>query len=108
MFGRFLRESGLDELPQLVNILRGDMSFVGPRPYMKMQYLLLSDNDKSRNLLKPGLVGLPEVRGRNALTWDHRLCLDRWYTKNISLKVDMFIVIKAIPTVLLRRGVYNK
>jgi lipopolysaccharide/colanic/teichoic acid biosynthesis glycosyltransferase len=106
--GRPLREFGLDELPQLFNILRGDMSLVGPRPYMPIHTAMLPDWARRRLDMRPGLVGLTEVSGRNALPWARRLELDAYYVDHWSLWLDFIILARAVPVVLFRRGVYTR
>ncbi len=104
-FGKILRSLSIDELPQLVNILRGDMSFVGPRPLL-MEYLLLySREQKRRHNVRPGLTGLAQIEGRNQVRWERRLALDVVYADNHSLAMDVGIVLKSVGLVLTRRGV---
>ena len=90
-FGRFLRASSLDELPELWNVLKGDMSLVGPRPLL-MQYLpLYSPEQARRHDVRPGLTGWAQVNGRNALNWSEKLALDTWYVDNRSYRLDLKI-----------------
>lgn len=104
-FGKILRSLSIDELPQLVNILRGDMSFVGPRPLL-MEYLpLYSREQKRRHNVRPGLTGLAQVEGRNQVLWERRLALDVVYADNHSLAMDIGIVLKSVGLVLTRQGV---
>ena len=104
-FGKILRSLSIDELPQLVNILRGDMSFVGPRPLL-MEYLpLYSSGQKRRHNVRPGLTGLAQVEGRNQVPWEQRLALDVVYADSQSLSMDIGIVLKSVVLVLTRRGV---
>ena len=94
--GRFLRETSLDELPQLINVLRGDMSLVGPRPLL-MRYLpRYSPRQRLRMWAKPGITGWAQVHGRNALNWDSRLELDAWYVENASLLLDIEILARTV------------
>lgn len=103
--GRFLRNSSLDELPELWNILKGDMSFVGPRPLL-MEYLPLYSPDQSRrHNVRPGLTGHAQVNGRNALTWAEKFALDIWYVDNRSLVLDMRILLQTAWKVLKRDGI---
>ena len=104
-FGRFLRASSLDELPQLWNVLRGDMSLVGPRPLL-MQYLpLYSAEQARRHEVRPGLTGWSQVNGRNALGWDEKFDLDVWYVDNRSFALDLKILLKTALQLLRPRGV---
>jgi lipopolysaccharide/colanic/teichoic acid biosynthesis glycosyltransferase len=103
--GRFLRKLSLDELPQLWNVVRGDMSLVGPRPLLA-QYLTLYDPRQStRHNVRPGLTGLAQVNGRNTLTWAERLELDAQYVETCSFRSDFSIVLKSLVVVSLGRGV---
>jgi len=103
--GRFLRKFSLDELPQLWNVVRGDMSLVGPRPLLA-QYLELYDSRQStRHNVRPGLTGLAQVNGRNTLTWVERLELDAQYVETCSFRSDFSIVLKSLVVVSLGRGV---
>lgn len=104
-FGKFLRSTSLDELPELINILKGDMSFIGPRPLL-VQYLpLYNEHQKHRHDVRPGLTGLAQVNGRNLLSWEERFDFDVEYVNNISLKKDLEIIFKTISLVLKREGV---
>ncbi len=98
--GRFLRRSSLDELPELVNVLRGHMSLVGPRPLL-MQYVSRYSPHQARRMeVKPGLTGLAQVEGRNALTWEERFDLDVWYVDHWSLGLDLNILARTLGSVL--------
>ena len=104
-FGKKLRASSLDELPELYNILKGDMSFVGPRPLM-VQYLpLYNEEQRKRHDVRPGLTGLAQVKGRNAISWQERFRYDTDYVKDIRLKGDMKILAETVKTVLCREGI---
>lgn len=104
-FGRRLRATSLDELPELVNVLRGDMSLVGPRPLL-VQYLpLYSDAHRRRHRVRPGITGLAQVSGRNALSWPERFDLDVQYVENASLGLDLRLLAKTLRAVLDRRGI---
>ena len=99
-FGALLRKTSLDELPELFNILLGDMSIVGPRP-LSIYYLpFFSSKERTRQRVRPGLTGLAQINGRNNLQWDERLKFDFKYVKNVSLKNDLTIIIKTIQKVL--------
>lgn len=104
-FGRWLRLTSLDELPELWNVLRGDMSLVGPRPLL-MEYLpLYSPRQARRHEVRPGITGWAQVNGRNALSWEERLEMDVWYVDHRSLALDTKIVWLTVWTVLTRHGV---
>ena len=104
-FGRFLRKSSLDELPELWNIFKGDMSIVGPRPLL-MRYLpYYTEAEQKRHNVRPGLTGLAQVNGRNMLNWDDRLALDTYYAENQSLLLDAKIILKTILVVLNKKDI---
>ncbi len=98
-FGRFLRRTSIDELPQLVNILRGDMSFVGPRPQIAEFLPHYTDDEKLRHTVRPGLTGLAQVKGRNSLPWKKRFELDAEYVGSISFFLDVKIVFLTLFTI---------
>lgn len=103
--GRFLRASSLDELPQLWNVIKGQMSIVGPRPLL-IEYLPLYNKDqKRRHDVKPGITGLAQVNGRNALNWEERFALDLWYVDHQSFYLDIKIIILTLKKVLMREGI---
>lgn len=104
-FGKKLRASSLDELPEIFNIIIGDMSIVGPRPLMVKYLPLYSEKQKRRHDVRPGLTGLAQISGRNAITWTERFNKDIEYVDNISLKLDMYIFFKTIYYVLKREGI---
>lgn len=103
--GAFLRRTSLDELPQLFNILKGDMSFVGPRPMIPSQVAKISEYQKTRHRMRPGVTGLAQVNGRNDLTWDKKLEYDMQYVEHFSLAMDISIFIKTVRVVLLHEGI---
>lgn len=104
-FGRFLRSSSLDELPELWNVIKGDMSLVGPRPLL-MEYLPLYDEEQiRRHEARPGVTGWAQVNGRNALSWEEKFKLDLWYVDNQSLWLDIKIIFLTIKKVLVRDGI---
>ncbi len=104
-FGRLLRSTSLDELPELWNVLKGDMSLVGPRPLL-LEYLpLYSSEQAKRHDVRPGITGWAQVNGRNALSWDEKFALDVWYVDNRSFALDLRIMILTIGSVLRRSGV---
>ena len=103
--GSFLRQTSIDELPQLINILRGDMSFVGPRPLL-MQYLSLYSREQARRHdVKPGFSGWAQINGRNSLTWEQKFRLDVWYVDHQSLRLDLRIVLITMLKVFRREGI---
>lgn len=103
--GRFLRSSSLDELPELWNVLKGDMSLVGPRPLL-MEYLpLYSPEQARRHEVRPGVTGWAQVNGRNAISWDKKFALDVWYVDNRSLWLDAKIILLTIWKVIKREGI---
>jgi sugar transferase EpsL len=105
LLGRFLRRSSLDELPELFNVLRGDMSLVGPRPLL-MKYLpYYTEREQLRHTIRPGLSGWAQIHGRNRLPWDERLAMDVWYVENWSLALDLRILLLTLWKVLRRDGV---
>jgi lipopolysaccharide/colanic/teichoic acid biosynthesis glycosyltransferase len=104
-FGRFLRATSLDELPTFVNVLKGDMSLVGPRPLL-MQYLeLYSEEQMRRHEVPPGITGWAQVNGRNALTWEEKFAHDVWYVDNWSLGLDLRILLQTASKVVAREGI---
>jgi lipopolysaccharide/colanic/teichoic acid biosynthesis glycosyltransferase len=106
-FGKFLRKTSLDELPQLFNIFKGDISFIGPRPLL-MEYLLLyNDFQKMRHLVKPGMTGWAQVNGRNTIIWERKFEYDVYYVNHISLLLDILILIKTFINVIKGTGIYN-
>ncbi len=103
--GQFLRSTSLDELPQVINVLKGDMSLVGPRPLL-MQYLhRYSTAQARRHEVKPGITGWAQVNGRNALSWEEKLAMDVWYVDHQSLWLDLKILARTVGWVVRRRGV---
>lgn len=103
--GRFLRSSSLDELPELWNVLKGDMSLVGPRPLL-MEYLpLYSPEQARRHEVRPGVTGWAQVNGRNAISWHEKFALDVWYVENRSLWLDLKIIWLTVRKVLKRDGI---
>ena len=107
-FGKFLRATSIDESPALWNVLRGDMSLVGPRPLL-MQYLPLYSREQARrHEVRPGITGWAQVNGRNALNWEEKFKLDVWYVDHQSLALDVSILAKTFVTVFFRRGISNE
>lgn len=107
-FGQWLRSTSLDELPELWNVLKGDMSLVGPRPLL-MQYLdLYTPEQMRRHEVKPGITGWAQVNGRNALTWEEKFALDVWYVDNLSFWIDLKILWLTVLKTLRREGINQK
>ena len=104
-FGRFLRASSLDELPQLWNVLRGEMSLVGPRPLLVRYLPLYSAHQARRHDVRPGLTGWTQVKGRNALSWEEKLDLDVWYVDNGTFLLDLRIIILTAIRLVKPRGI---
>lgn len=103
--GQFIRKSSIDELPQLINVLKGDISLVGPRPLL-MEYLpLYNDEQKKRHNVKPGITGWAQINGRNAISWEAKFKLDIWYVENQSFKLDMYIIYKTIVNILQKKDI---
>lgn len=106
--GRILRKWSIDELPQLINVLRGEMSLVGPRPVFRYQVEKYNDFQRKRLLVKPGITGWALIHGRNLLSWEERIKYDVWYVENWSLFLDLKILLKTIKIVLLKEGLYGE
>jgi lipopolysaccharide/colanic/teichoic acid biosynthesis glycosyltransferase len=106
--GRWLRRWGVDELPQLWNVLRGDMSLVGPRPTLPQQVTRYGAFERQRLAVRPGLTGWAQVHGRNAIPWPERIDLDVWYVHHHSLWLDLHILLRTPRAVLLGTGVYGR
>ena len=104
-FGKILRSTSLDELPELVNILKGDMSIVGPRPLLVEYLPLYNEEQKRRHEVRPGLTGLAQVSGRNSLSWEEKFKDDVYYVDHISLWKDIKIILKTVGKVLKREGI---
>lgn len=104
-YGRFLRMTSLDELPELINIIKGDMALVGPRPLLVKYLPLYNAEQRHRHDVRPGLTGYAQVHGRNAITWEEKFNMDVWYTENVKLKVDAMIFFATIKTVLKHEGI---
>ncbi|SOB93567.1 lipopolysaccharide/colanic/teichoic acid biosynthesis glycosyltransferase [Ureibacillus xyleni] len=106
-FGRFLRSTSLDELPQLFNVLKGEMSIIGPRPLLVHYLKLYNEHQKRRHEVRPGLTGLAQVKGRNYLTWEEKFNLDVEYVDNISLLNDIKILVLTLKKVIKREDIYE-
>ena len=107
-YGKLLRSTSLDELPELWNILKGDMSIVGPRPLLVKYLPLYSKEQRHRHDVRPGLTGLAQVNGRNAITWEEKFSLDVTYVKNITLSGDIKILFDTVKAVLKRDGISSE
>ena len=105
--GRLMRASQLDELPQLVNVLRGDMSIIGPRPTVPVQVDRYTERQRGRLAVKPGITGWAQVNGRTELSWDERIELDLWYIEHRSLRLDLEIMWRTVRMVLGGHGLYR-
>lgn len=103
--GKIMRKTSIDELPQLFNILKGDMSIVGPRPLLKITIDQMSEIQKERLSVRPGITGWAQVNGRNELTMKERVDKDLWYIKNQNMNLDMKIIIKTVKIILFREGI---
>ena len=107
-YGRFLRRTSLDELPELLNILKGDMSIVGPRPLM-VQYLpLYNSEQRHRHDVRPGLTGLAQINGRNSITWSQKFAYDMEYVRNVTFLIDIKILFLTIKAVFSQDGISSK
>lgn len=104
-FGRFLRASSLDELPELWNVMKGEMSLVGPRPLLMEYVPLYSATQRRRHDVRPGITGWSQVNGRNALSWDEKFAYDLWYVDNASMLLDLKILVLTIASILRREGI---
>ncbi len=107
-YGRFLRSTSLDELPELFNILKGDMSIIGPRPLLVKYLPRYSEEQHHRHDVRPGLTGYAQAHGRNAVSWDEKFEMDVWYTKNVTFRTDMGIFFDTIMAVLKREGISSE
>ena len=103
--GLFIRKTSLDEIPQLINVLKGDMSLVGPRPLLVQYLQLYTTEQKRRHLVKPGITGWAQVNGRNSISWEEKFKLDVWYVDNISFLFDMKIIFLTIKKVFVKEGI---
>ena len=103
--GRFVRKTSIDELPQLINVLKGDMSLIGPRPLL-LEYLpYYTEHERLRHTVRPGITGWAQVNGRNAVKWDDRLEMDAYYVEHFSLGMDLKIIFKTIKNVLISKDI---
>ncbi len=107
-YGKFIRSTSLDELPELFNILKGDMSIVGPRPLLVKYIPLYSEAQRRRHDVRPGLTGLAQVNGRNALTWEEKFALDVQYVDNVTFWDDVKIIVQTVGTVFGKKGITSE
>lgn len=107
-YGKFLRSTSLDELPELFNIIKGDMSIVGPRPLLVKYLPLYNETQKRRHDVRPGLTGYAQVNGRNAISWEERFNLDVEYVDSVSFKMDIKIVLATVKAVVVREGISSQ
>ncbi len=103
--GKFIRSTSLDEIPQLINVMKGDMSLIGPRPLLPEYLPLYNNEQKRRHKVKPGITGYAQVNGRNAISWEEKFKLDVWYVDNINFLIDFNIIFNTIKKVLIREGI---
>lgn len=103
--GSIIRKTSIDELPQLINVLKGDMSLIGPRPLLPEYLPLYTDKQKKRHLVKPGITGWAQVNGRNMISWEEKFEYDIWYAKSISFWLDLKILLKTIIKVFRSEGI---
>jgi len=106
--GRFVRKTSLDEIPQLLNVLKGDMSLIGPRPLLVRYLPLYNEEQKKRHLVKPGITGWAQVNGRNAISWEDKFKYDVFYVDNISFKLDVKIFFMTIKKVIISDGISSE
>jgi lipopolysaccharide/colanic/teichoic acid biosynthesis glycosyltransferase len=106
-FGRSLRRWSVDELPQLWNVVRGDMSLVGPRPLLVRYLPFYTDRERLRHAMRPGITGWAQLHGRNEVPWDRRLALDVWYVEHWNLWLDLWILLRTVGATVSRRGVVD-
>jgi len=103
--GKFVRKTSIDEIPQLINVLKGDMSLIGPRPLLPQYLPLYSERQRKRHDVKPGITGWAQVNGRNAISWTKKFEYDVWYVENLSFGLDVKIIIKTIKKVVISEGI---
>ena len=103
--GSFVRSTSIDELPQLINVLKGDMALIGPRPLLVRYLPWYTKEERHRHDVRPGITGWAQCHGRNAITWDEKLAMDVWYVNNISIKTDISVILITIKSVLLRESI---
>lgn len=104
-FGKMLRSTSLDELPELINIIKGDMSIVGPRPLLVRYLDRYNEEQRHRHDVRPGLTGYAQAHGRNAISWENKFKMDVWYTKNVTFRNDVKIIIDTVKSVITKEGI---
>lgn len=105
IIGKLVRKTSLDELPQIINVLLGEMSFIGPRPLLVEYLPLYNEFQKRRHEVKPGITGWAQVNGRNAISWEEKFIHDVWYVDNLSLKIDLKIVLLTVKNLIKPSGI---
>jgi len=108
MIGRWIRSLSLDEIPQLINVLKGDMSLVGPRPLLVQYLSLYNETQRRRHEVRPGMTGWAQVNGRNAISWQEKFEYDVWYVDHVSLSLDIKILLKTVEKVFKREGINSQ
>ena len=103
--GAFVRSASIDELPQLINVLKGDMALIGPRPLLVRYMPWYTEEERHRHDVRPGISGWAQCHGRNTVTWDDKLAMDVWYVNHVSLKTDISIILMTIKSVLCRESI---
>lgn len=107
-YGKILRSTSLDELPELINILLGDMSIVGPRPLLVCYLSRYNEEQRRRHDVRPGLTGYAQIHGRNAISWEDKFAMDVWYTKNVKFSIDAKILVDTLKCVFKREGISSE
>ncbi len=108
LIGKIIRKTSLDEIPQLINVFKGEMSIVGPRPLLPQYLSIYSPEQYKRHLVKPGITGWAQINGRNAISWTNKFELDVWYVEHISFLLDFKILLKTIQKVLVSEGINSE
>lgn len=103
--GRFVRSTSIDELPQLINVLKGDMALIGPRPLLVRYLPWYTESERHRHDVRPGISGWAQSHGRNEVTWDEKLAMDVWYVNHLSLTTDIKVIVRTVKAVLFRESV---
>lgn len=103
--GKFVRKTSLDEIPQLINVVKGEMSLIGPRPLLPEYMPLYDDFQAKRHKVRPGITGWAQVNGRNAISWQEKFKLDAWYVDHVSLSLDLKIIMLTIRKILIKEGI---